>query len=498
MGTNEITLTNLNFLSATELVSKIKSKEITSVELVKSFYSQIEKYGDTYNAVITLNKKQALNEARDADIAIKEGRCIGKLQGVPITIKDTLQTKGLKTTAGFPPLENYIPDNDATIVSLLRKEGAIIIGKTNTPTLAMDLQANNPIFGTTNNPWDITRTSGGSSGGCATALATGMTPLSFGSDLAGSIRQPSSFCGVFGLKPTCGVVSLNGHIPPDPDVKSGPHSLAVLGPLARSIDDLELSLGIIAQRSELDRLPCPLTPPASENINVADLKIAWMDDFSSVPVDDEIKQAMERFVTKLKSAGATVVKIEPDDMPYQKIWHMWGRLVGLLMNHDESNFKRRLLRFVTKKANQNKPMLQKIFDPISVTALLKVQTEQIEYKNKVDNFLAEYDAWIFPTSSTTAFKHITATKKVGINYIYDTPVKVNNKDVDYWVANTSYTIIANVTENPVVAMPISIDSNKLPIGIQVMGQRYGDFRLLAVSKVLNDYAEKIIYPLMAE
>ena len=204
------------FSSATELADNIRSGKLISYEVVAAFLEQIEKYNVTYNAVVTLNKTEALKRAQEADIALSMGVIWGKLHGVPITIKDNFRTKGILTTADYKPLKNNIPQNDAEIVKLLQAEGAIIIGKTNLSVLAMDMQANNPIFGKTNNPWNITKTSGGSSGGCAAALATGMTPLSFGNDLAGSIRLPASYCGVYGFKPSFGVVSLEG-IQTDPD-----------------------------------------------------------------------------------------------------------------------------------------------------------------------------------------------------------------------------------------------------------------------------------------
>ena len=204
------------FSSATELADNIRSGKLISYEVVAAFLEQIEKYNVTYNAVVTLNKTEALKRAQEADIALSKGVIWGKLHGVPITIKDNFRTKGILTTAGYKPLKNNIPQNEAEIVKLLQAEGAIIIGKTNLSVLAMDMQANNPIFGKTNNPWNITKTSGGSSGGCAAALATGMTPLSFGNDLAGSIRLPASYCGVYGFKPSFGVVSLEG-IQTDPD-----------------------------------------------------------------------------------------------------------------------------------------------------------------------------------------------------------------------------------------------------------------------------------------
>ena len=299
---------NILFMSATEIAAKIRNKEVTSYEVVTAYYEQIDKYNHTYNAVVTLNKTEALKRAKEADIAISKGEIWGKIHGVPITIKDNYKTKVLRTTSGYKPLTNNVPDTDAEIVKLLISEGAIIIGKTNLSVLAMDMQSDNPIFGKTNNPWDTTKTSGGSSGGCATALATGMTPLSFGNDVAGSIRIPAAYCGLYGFKPSFGAVSLHG-IQTDPKEKvNGLKTLAVAGPLARNINDLELAMSIIAKTTSEDRRLTPLVKN-TDTIDIKNLKIAWTDEFGGVPVDNEIMLKIQEYISKLEKAGAKVVKV---------------------------------------------------------------------------------------------------------------------------------------------------------------------------------------------
>jgi amidase len=309
------------YSSAQDLANKIKRGELTSYEVVTAFYTQIEKYNSTYNAVITFNKSEALKRAKEADIALSRGQIWGRLHGLPITIKDNFKTKGIKTTTGYLPLKDNIPTEDAEIVKLLLAEGAIIIGKTNLSVLAMDMQADNPIFGKTNNPWDTTKTSGGSSGGCTTALATGMTPLSFGNDLAGSLRIPSAYCGVYGFKPTFGTVSIQG-IQTDPKEKvNGLKSLAVAGPLARNIEDLELAMDIIAGNTEKDKRVIALNR-CSDSININKLTIAWTDEFGGVAVDNEIKEKIRAYISKLEQAGAKCTKITPP-IDFNKAWKTW-------------------------------------------------------------------------------------------------------------------------------------------------------------------------------
>jgi amidase len=488
MGQNSIL-----FSSATELAENIRSGKLTSYEVVTAFFEQIDKFNNTYNAVVTLNKTEALKRAKEADIALSKGEIWGKLHGLPITIKDNYLTKGLKTTAGYDPLKNSIPDSDAEIVKLLKAEGAIIIGKTNLSVLAMDMQADNPIFGKTNNPWDTTKTSGGSSGGCATALATGMTPLSFGNDLAGSIRLPASYSGVYGFKPTFGVVSLHG-IQTDPKEKvNGLKSLAVAGPLARNIDDLELALSIIAQTTSEDRSPIPLIKN-TDTIDIKDLKIAWADEFGGVPVDNEIKQKIQEYISKLGNAGATVVKVTPE-INFYLAWKTWGSFVGMQGGYNTSNFIKWLGLPFTKGVLKNVPMHQNIVKPTSVEKYmiaLNIQDTQI---NIIENFLNVYDVFICPVSAVTAFKHHAPSKSYGNFNIYNTPLKVNSVDIHYYMATQAYTTPFALTENPVLALPLGLSGQQLPIGIQVVGKRFEDFKLLQIGKILNQYHDRIEYPL---
>ena len=487
--------TSLNFLSASRLATMLRTGEVSSRQSAEAYFAQIKKHNPAYNAIVTLNQAEALAQADEADRSRAAGKPCGPLHGVPITIKDTYRVKGSRTTAGYPPLKDHIPDTDAVAVKLLKEAGAIVIGRTNTPTLAMDMQTDNPIFGKTNNPWDVQRTPGGSSGGCATALATGMTSLSLGSDLAGSIRLPAGFCGVYGLKPTHGVVSFEGHIVPLPGEINGYRTLAVAGPLARSIDDLALALDVLTQPTSHDRDVAPLLVDMGGNVDISKLKIAWTDDFGGVPVSAEIKDKLHAFVKKLAQAGATVHKIEPQGMDYNEIWETWGSFVGAQGNYDMSNLKRTIGHLFSKGTLKNLPMQRKIVGPTSVKKLMQAFELQSQYVTKMDNFLSDYDAWLCPVSATTAFKHHAHSKKFGDFKIYNQPLQVDAADIHYYVATQSYTTIFSTTNSPVVSMPIGLGPSGLPVNIQVAGKRYSDRRLLQVAKVLDGYTDKFQYPL---
>ncbi|MFZ6744285.1 amidase [Undibacterium sp. JH2W] len=480
------------FSSATALAENIRTGKLKSYEIVTAFFEQIAKYGQTCNAVVTLNKTEALQRAMEADIAISKGEIWGKLHGVPITIKDNYQTKGLRTTAGYSPLTNNVPDMDAEIVKLLKGEGAIIIGKTNLSVLAMDMQTDNPIFGKTNNPWDATKTSGGSSGGCAAALATGMTSLSFANDLAGSIRLPASYCGVYGFKPSFGVVSLQG-IQTDPEEQvNGLKSLAVAGPLARNIEDLELAMRIIAKSTGEDRRLTPLVEN-TEAIDIKGLKIAWTDEFGGVSVDHEIKLKIRDYVSALEKAGATVVKINPG-VDFHLAWKTWGSFVGMQGGYNKSNFIKWLGLPFTKGVLKNVPMHQNIVKPTSVKKYMAAMNVQDAMITEMENFLNIHDVFICPVSAVTAFNHHAPSKSYGNFSIYNSPIKVNSVDLHYYMATQAYTTPFTLTESPVLALPIGLSKQQLPIGIQVVGKRYEDFKLLQIGKILNSYLDNIEYP----
>ncbi len=481
----------INFLSVSELSEKIRLGEITSRMVVETSIAQIKSHNPVYNAIVFLNEAEALRQADMADKAFSAGKSTGLFHGIPITLKNTYQVKGMPATAGYTPLKNYIPEEDAVIVKLLKAQGAIILGKTNTAKLAMDMQTDNPLFGRTNNPWDTSRTPGGSSGGCATALATGMTALSFGSDLAGSIRLPAAFCGVYGFKPTHGVLSIEGHIPPLPGTTNGIRSIAVSGPLARTAGDLKLAMKVLSEPNPFDRCVAPLIPDSNTLPDIKNLKIAWSDNFGEVPVSREIKEKMNDYLKKLAAAGAVVEKAEPAGIDYMGIWELWGTFVGMQSGYEISNLARTVGNFFTKGTVKQIPMHRNIIRPISVEKLMKALDQQSRYITIMDNFLSEYDIWVCPVSSSTAFKHHAHSKSIGDFKIYNNPLNIDDHSVPYYVATQSYTTVFSTTNSPVVSMPIGSGESGLPVNIQIAGKRYHDFRLLNTAKVLEQYAEKI-------
>jgi amidase len=293
------------FRSATALAAAIRKRELSSCEILDHFLARIERLNARVNAVVTLDAERARRRAAAADAALHRGTVLGPLHGVPMTVKDCLETAGLRTTAGAEMYAAHVPADDAPAVQRLLQAGAIIFGKTNTPSLAMDAQTYNPLFGVTNNPWNTARSPSGSSGGAAAAVAAGLTTLELGSDIGGSVRSPAHCCGVYGFKPTYGLIPTRGHIPPSPGVLAEV-DINVLGPLARSGGDLALALDVLAGPDADRGVGWRLQLPPPRHGTLREYRVAaWLDD-SACPVDGAVRQRLDAAVAALRKAGVTV------------------------------------------------------------------------------------------------------------------------------------------------------------------------------------------------
>jgi amidase len=298
-------MSDLAFQSASNLAEAIRSKRISSRELLALYLQRVAQFNPQINAIVTLDVERAFARADAADAALARRELWGVLHGVPITIKDAFETAGLRTTSGAPALAGHVPKADATAVERLVAAGAVVFGKTNLPTFAMDLQSYNPIFGVTHNPWDLARTPGGSSGGAAAALAAGLTGLELGSDIGGSIRTPAHFCGIYGHKPSHGIVPLRGHIPGLPGTLAE-DDIAVAGPMARSADDLALALDLLAGPSAERGVAWRLQLPPARHSMLRGFRVAaWLDE-PACAVDHEVIERHQALLSALRDAGAVV------------------------------------------------------------------------------------------------------------------------------------------------------------------------------------------------
>ena len=293
----------LAFLDAVSLAKKIKQKEISSVEMLNHYVERMEKYNPEINAIIVTQLDKARARAQAADNALAKGEDWGPLHGLPMTVKESFDIEGLPTTWGDPVNKDNIADADAVACQRLQDAGAIIFGKTNVPIHLADFQSFNDVYGTTGNPHDLDRTPGGSSGGSAAALVSGMTGLEMGSDIGGSIRNPAHYCGVFGHKPTWGVLPMRGHAMKD---VLAPSDISVIGPLARSAADLRLVMDIVGGADDLHTPGWQLNLPEPTQTSLKDYKVAvWLDD-ELAPVDESVKERVLKVAQLVEQAGGTV------------------------------------------------------------------------------------------------------------------------------------------------------------------------------------------------
>ena len=284
-------MSDFSYSTTIETAAAVAAGEVSSRELLEAALARVERLDGPINAVVALDAERALEAADRADEAVSRGGELGPLHGVPITIKDSFQTEGLVTTSGAPELADFVPEKDADPVARYKAAGAIVYGKTNLPIWAGDLQSYNNVYGTTANPYDNECTPGGSSGGSGASLAAGYTPLELGSDIGGSIRIPSHWSGVCGHKPSYGVVSALGQIPGMPGTLSQA-DIAVAGPMARDVDDLEMALDLLAGPDEWNQLAYSLSLPPARHANIAEFRVAvWLDE-ATAPISASYRELL--------------------------------------------------------------------------------------------------------------------------------------------------------------------------------------------------------------
>ena len=373
--------------------------------------------------------------------------------GVPFALKDAHTTAGMRTTTGFPPLD-HVPHEDSTVAARLKAAGGILFGKTNVHAMLGDpAQTINPIFGRTNNPWDIARTPGGSSGGAAAAVAAGMTPFDIGTDLSGSIRIPAHFCGICGLKPTEHRVPLTGVVPGLQSPRSV-RLMSCIGPMARTIDDLALLHGVIAGPDNRDTEVPPVPVIGSPDLALKDLRIAVALGFPEFPVSTEIRRALETLADKLRPLCAAVEQPPLPAIDFRHDLSRAGDVIGMMIGAFQPNTSKR---------------------PTTLAEYLQALDERDRSMIAWDLFLREWDVLLCPVAMTTAFPHCDP----------GTPLRVDAHDEVYWMVS-AYATIFNYTGHPAIVMPYTLDRAGLPLGIQVVGQRWNESRLLAVAKAIGD------------
>ncbi|MDJ0746061.1 MAG: amidase [Xenococcaceae cyanobacterium MO_167.B27] len=480
------------FATATQLAQMIRDKEVSAVEVLSAYLEQIDKHNSKINAIATLDAQTARKRAKQADEALARGENWGALHGVPITVKDTFETSGLLTTAGYKPLKNYIPTQDATVVARLRQAGAIILGKTNPAEMASDFQSTNDLFGRVNNPWNIDYTSGGSSGGSAAAIAAGFSALDLGNDCSGSTRQPAHFCGVFALKPTDRRLPTTGHIPEVPGMPKCIRQLMTVGSFARSIEDLQLclSLTVGADSKQPDIPPVPLDRPSEKSLQ--NLRIAWTDGWEEIPVASEIQKAIKSVANKLTQVGVYVEQWKPLQFDLQKAFQLCNQLTAFNFIYSQPadfDAARKAFPVMFREATEGEKELRNLsnlsqFLPTLLNPTLKGYFETLTKRDhliaQMDEALKPWDVWLCPVAMTTAFTH----RPKGAF------IEIEGRKVPYFLANSAYTMLFNLTGHPVVVIPIGQTNNELPIGMQIVGKRWKEMELIAIATKINKVVGK--------
>jgi amidase len=451
-------MNDIIYASATQIAQAIRDKQISAVEVVQAHLDRIEQVNGVLNAVVQLCTDRALSEAKAADEALARGDSLGPLHGVPMTLKDSLDTEGIISTGGTKGRENFVPSEDSVVAARLRAAGAILLGKTNTPELTLAGETDNLIYGRTNNPYNQDRIPGGSSGGAAAIIAAGGSPLDMGSDTGGSIRMPAHFCGIAGLKPNSGRIPRTGHIVPYG--MGAIDALTQNGPMARFVEDLTLTLPIISGPDWRDPaiVPVPLGDPA--DVKVDGLRIAMYTDNGLKTPTPETQETIRSAARVLEDMGAIVEETTPDALA------MIPDINPSLNGGDGRAWVQRTLdRAGTTEIS---PFLQNRFDsvePVSTEEFTAVLELLDQYRSRMLGFMEDYDAILCPASPFPACPH-------GETWLDE------NKNA------FTYTGAYNMTGWPGAVVRGGTSPDGLPIGVQVVSRPWReDVALALVSRV---------------
>jgi amidase len=464
--------------SASALTAALRDRVISSRELLEIYLDRIGRLNPAINAVVTVDADSARRQAQDADRALLRGGPTGALHGLPMTVKDTLETAGMRTTSGAPELTAHVPRRDADGVSRLRAAGAVIFGKTNTATYAGDAQTTNTVFGTTNNPWAPDRSAGGSSGGAAAAIAAGLTGLELGGELSGSARLPAHYCGVYALRPTYGVIPTRGHIPRAPGSLTS-NDMVTLAPIARSADDLELGLGALAGPVASEAVGWRLQLPAPRATSLDQYRVGvWLDD-PSCPVDDAVGGVLATAVAALRRAGAKVTEVRPVELAQHNRLYEQLLYGAISLGLPQPVFDRNCDASRSLAADDESPAARIMRGSTQRhRAWLMADEQRAQIRARWREFFGAFDVLLCPVSPVAAIKHdhdpdVAARR-----------VLVNGGSRPYW-DQIGWTSLATAGALPAAAVPVGLTPTSLPVGIQIVGPHLEDRTVCDLARRLS-------------
>jgi len=461
-----VTSPDLTFFSAIQLAEQVRTRQTSPVELMEAHLTRIEQLNPKINAFIHVDADRALNQARAAESAVMHNEKLGPLHGIPISIKSSISVAGMPFEAGTKLRAGCIGETDASLVSRLKNAGAIVLGVTNTPELLMAWETDNVIYGRTNNPWDLSRTAGGSSGGEAAAIASGCAAGGVGSDGGGSIRVPAHFCGICGLKSTPGRIPATGHYPRS----AGPFALTgVVGPMARTIGDLKLLFEAMQGPDIGDPSAAPVPVRWPELDDPKKIRIGFFEDDGRTPVTQETRTAVQKAASSLRDAGFEVEPFRPDGL--EKARQLWwqifgiagGMLLGPMLRGHESELSPILKEFTGWVAPEPAHTGESLLTTWLDRDLLRVQIfEQME----------RFPVLLCPVAAVPAFRH------------RERRWQVEEKIVEYLDA-WSYCEWFNLLGMPAASVPVSFSSEGLPIGVQVIACPWEEELVLSVAQFIE-------------
>lgn len=481
------TTSNPAFLGAIEIAEGIRRKTFSATEVLEHFFDRIDRFDDDINAIVVEQRDAARMAAAHADAVQAKGESLGPLHGVPMTVKESYNLAGTPTTWGNPAWKDNVPAEDAESVKRLKDAGAVVFGKTNVPLALADFQSYNDVYGTTNNPFDLTRNAGGSSGGSAAALAAGFTGLEMGSDIGGSIRNPAHFCGVFGHKPTWNLLWMRGHAPPG-DMRSTP-DISVIGPLSRRAEDLELAVNLLAAPDPIASRGLKLDLPTLAGGTLAGKKIAvWAED-DHCPISADVKTALERVVQAMADAGATLdaearpgFTTDHSDTTYREL--LQATMASRMPDEDYEGLKAYV---ATLADDDDSPSARTLRAQV---ASFKDWTGANEARNHLrwhwHKFFNDFDLVLMPIMPTPAFPH--DHRDFGERTIAIDNLQRPYFDQVFWAGLTGVSYL------PSTVIPTGLNGQGLPIGVQIVGPEYGDLVTIGAAKALEAVGFEFVPP----
>ncbi|HSS99137.1 MAG TPA: amidase [Terriglobales bacterium] len=459
-------MSEINFLSATQMAEQIRSRKLSPVEVVEAHLAQIERLNPKLNAFVQVDAEGARQQAIEAESAVNQREKLGPLHGVPISIKSSIEVAGMRCEAGSKLRAGEIATKDAPLVARLKNAGAIVLGTTNTPEFLMAWETDNSLYGRTNSPWDLTRTPGGSSGGESAVIAAGCSAGGVGSDGGGSIRVPAHFSGICGLKPTPGRIPASGHVPSS----VGPFALiGVVGPIARTMEDLKILFEVMQGPDLGDTSSSPVPVRWPETRELKQMRIGYFEDDGRTPVTPETRLAVRTAAEALQRAGFTVEPFRPEGLEQarQTWWKFFGIAGGMLLRP-----------MVQGREPEVSPTLNQFLQRVSTEpahtgeSLLDAWIQRDLVRNKIFEQMQQYPILLCPTAAIPAFHH------------GERSWQIDGKTVEYLDA-WSYTEWFNLLGTPAVSVPVGSSKEGLPIGVQISARPWEEELVLSVAEILE-------------